>query len=224
MAAAHAGEKHEDEWGLTWYLWWGIYTSIPTSTHTQNSLAVVQPLSLTLFKMGFFEAADREEGGGGEKKSPPPPCLKYDTYPAMMKLGSYTLRNEDPKIIWITWHTSSVLLTSAFYTGISKFCYIKKYRHRFHLGTSFLILLNFLESLRIVLINMPTIVMSAKMDTPVLLKIKCFFFKKKVYDIIVFVHDVTNKILSHDSNYNANVVVWPKFGNSSISVREVIIT
>ena len=54
---------------------------------------------------------------------------------------------------------------------------------------------------------MPTIVMSAKMDTPVLLKIKCFFFKKKVYDIIVFVHDVTNKILSHDSNYNANVVV-----------------
>ena len=37
-------------------------------------------------------------------------------------------------------------------------------RHRFHLGTSFLILLNFLESLRIVLINMATIVMSTKMD------------------------------------------------------------
>ena len=26
MAAAQAAENHEDEWGLTWYLWWGIYT------------------------------------------------------------------------------------------------------------------------------------------------------------------------------------------------------
>ena len=126
---------------------------------------------------GFFRGCwqrGRGRGGGGKKYSPPLPKIT-DTYPAMMKLGSYTLRNEDPKIIWITWNNSWDLLTSAFYTGISKFCYIKKYRHRFHLGTSFLILLNFLESLRIVLINMATIVMSAKMDTPVLLKIKCFF-------------------------------------------------
>ena len=64
--------------------------------------------------------------------------------------------------------------------------------------------------------------MSAKMAAPGVLKIKGFW--KKVYDVIISVHDVTNKILSCDSNYNANVVMWTKFGNSSISVREVIIT
>ena len=37
-------------------------------------------------------------------------------------------------------------------------------------------------------------------------------------------HDAINTILSRDSNYNVNVVMWPKFGNSSISVTEVIIT
>ena len=29
---------------------------------------------------------------------------------------------------------------------------------------------------------------------------------------------------SHDSNYIAGVVMWPKFGNSGISMREVVIT
>ena len=29
MTAAQATENHWDEWGLTWYLPWGIYTSIP---------------------------------------------------------------------------------------------------------------------------------------------------------------------------------------------------
>ena len=37
-------------------------------------------------------------------------------------------------------------------------------------------------------------------------------------------HVVTNKILSRDSNYVVDVVMRPKFGNSSISMREVIIT
>ena len=64
--------------------------------------------------------------------------------------------------------------------------------------------------------------MSAKMATPGLRKIKVFW--KKGYDVIIFVNDVTNKILSRDSNYIVDVVMWPKFGNSSISMREVIIT
>ena len=63
--------------------------------------------------------------------------------------------------------------------------------------------------------------MSAKMATPGLLKIKIFW--KKAYDVIIFALDVTKTILSLDSNYNVNVVMWPKFGYSSISVREVII-
>ena len=37
------------------------------------------------------------------------------------------------------------------------------------------------------------------------------------------VYNVTNKILSRDPNNIIDVVMWPKFGNSSISVGEVII-
>ena len=60
------------------------------------------------------------------------------------------------------------------------------------------------------------------MATPGLLKIKIFW--KKAYDVIFSAHDVTNTILSCNSNYNVNVVMWQKFGNSSISLREVILT
>ena len=51
------------------------------------------------------------------KKTPPPPPLPKicHSYSRMMKFGSYTLAKEDPKNIWITWHTSWVLLTSAFF-------------------------------------------------------------------------------------------------------------
>ena len=66
------------------------------------------------------------------------------------------------------------------------------------------------------------LMMSAKMATPGLLKITVFW--NKGYDVIISVDDVTNKILSRDSNYIVDVVMWPKFGNSSIYMREVIIT
>ena len=55
--------------------------------------------------------------------------------------------------------------------------------------------------------------MSAKMAAPSLLKIKVFW--NKGYYVIDSVCDVTNKIPSHDSNYIVDVVMWPKFGNSS---------
>ena len=63
------------------------------------------------------------------------------------------------------------------------------------------------------------LMMSAKTTTPDLLKIR--IFSNKGYDVIVFVYDVTNKILSRDSNYTINVVMWAKFGNCSISMRKV---
>ena len=66
------------------------------------------------------------------------------------------------------------------------------------------------------------LMMSAKMATLDLLKIKVFW--NKDYDVTISVHDVTSKILSRDSNYIVGVVMWPEFGNSSISMREVIIT
>ena len=63
--------------------------------------------------------------------------------------------------------------------------------------------------------------MLTKMVALGILKIKVFW--SKGYNVIVSFHD-SNKMLSCDSNYVVNVVMWPKFGNSSISIREVIIT
>ena len=65
------------------------------------------------------------------------------------------------------------------------------------------------------------LIMSAKMNTPGLLK--ATIFSNKGYDVITFVHDVTNKFLSCNSNYIVDVVMRPKFGNSSISMKKVII-
>ena len=39
-------------------------------------------------------------------------------------------------------------------------------------------------------------------------------FWNKGYDVIIYDHDATNKILSRDSNYIVYVVMWLRFGNS----------
>ena len=62
---------------------------------------------------------------------------------------------------------------------------------------------------------------SAKLATPGLLKLEIFW--NKGYNVIIVDYDVTNKILSRDSNYIVDVVMWLKFGNYSITIREVII-
>ena len=64
--------------------------------------------------------------------------------------------------------------------------------------------------------------MSAKMATPGLLKMTVFW--NKGYDVIISIDDITNKILSRDSNYTVDVLLQPKFGNCSISMTEVITT
>ena len=64
--------------------------------------------------------------------------------------------------------------------------------------------------------------MSAKLAALDLLEIKVFW--NKGYDFIAFVHDDINEIQSRDLNYIVDVVMWPKFGNSNISMREVTIT
>ena len=84
----------------------------------------------------------------------------------------------------------------------------------------FFILLTFIEILKVVVINKTAIlVMSANFANPSLLKIK--FVWNKSYDIIISAHDITNKILTRNWKYIAGVIIWPKFGNSSIYMREV---
>ena len=70
---------------------------------------------LTLFRMGIFGAAHRSGGvgwGGGGLFAQNLSHISYNDE----TWHSYTLAKEDPKNIWITWHTPWVLLTSAYFT------------------------------------------------------------------------------------------------------------
>ena len=84
-------------------------------------------------------------------------------------------------------------------------------------------LLTVFESSKTFLINMlPVLIMSAKLDSLGLLKIKVF--QNSGYDVTIPDYNVTNKILIRESNYIIGLVMWLKFGDCSISMREVIIT
>ena len=64
--------------------------------------------------------------------------------------------------------------------------------------------------------------MSAKMAALDILKNNGIL--KKGYDVRIPVDDVINKILSRDSNHIVDVPMLPEFGNSIISMRELITT
>ena len=65
------------------------------------------------------------------------------------------------------------------------------------------------------------LMISSKMATLGLLKIKLFW--NKCYNVVISLYNIIKK-LSHDLNYIVSAVMWPKFGSSSISMREVIVT
>ena len=80
-----------------------------------------------------------------------------------------------------------------------------------------------IESSKVALIKMFAIsITSAKLATTGFLINNLFW--NKSYDVIISVHELINKISSRDSNDIVDVVMWPKFGNSSISMKEVILT
>ena len=70
---------------------------------------------------------------------------------------------------------------------------------------------------------MVTILMiPTKLATQGLLKIN--IFQNKGYDVMILDYDFTYKFLLGEWNDIVDVVMWPKFDNSDISMREVIIT
>ena len=100
-------------------------------------------------------------------------------------------------------HPLSSADTSIFSQEISIFCYIKECRHRFYFDTQFQILSIFLESkdwLSKYGYNFDDV---SKNGYASLLKVKQFW--NNSYDVIIFLHYVTNKILPRDSNY---IVDW----------------
>ena len=99
--------------------------------------------------MDFFGAA---HGWGKAKKAPLPKLCHV--YPTMMKLGTVIPHQKrSKKFMNHVTHPLSSADISNFSQEIRKFCYIKKYMYRLHFDTKFLILLTFLEFLKIVLIK-----------------------------------------------------------------------
>ena len=130
-----------------------------------------EPLSVNPVRDGLFLGCSRM--GGGAKRTPLPKiCHAHAT---MMKRGTVIPCLRSQKYLNHVTHSMSSADISIFSPEISKFCYIKKYRYRLHFYTKFLILLTFIESLKIILINMVEILMmSAKMTIAGLGKIKVF--------------------------------------------------
>ena len=62
-------------------------------------------------------------------------------------------------------------------------------------------------------------IMLVKLATLGLFTVKVFWNK----DYNAMIYEVMGKFLSPDSSYIVNVIMWSKFGNSSISMREVTI-
>ena len=88
-------------------------------------------------------------------KRPPLPKICH-TYPTMMKLFNWCTVMPYLKKIQKLYHVTppmSPVDISSFSLEISKFGYIRKYMYRLYFDRKFLILLTFLESLKIVLIK-----------------------------------------------------------------------
>ena len=59
MAASQAVENHGDEWGFSWYLEWGIYTSIPIWNHQQSSVTAAEVTISTQIIMKTIQISTR---------------------------------------------------------------------------------------------------------------------------------------------------------------------
>ena len=151
---------------------------------------------------------------GAARKKPPLPKICH-TYPTMMKFGTVIPSLKKIQKLYQSLDTHPELCCHQhFFT---------RNQQILHFDTEFLILWTFLKSLKIFLVHLVIILMmSAKMATPGLLKILVSW--NKGYDVIIPVDDLTNKFLSRDSNYIVDLFKWPKLGNSSICMREVITT
>ena len=156
--------------------------------------------------------------GAAPKRPLLPPKICH-TYPMMMKLGTvipylkkiqkiYKFRDTPFEFCW---HQHF------FYRKSANFAISRNTDIDCILMNNFQFFLLVLSLYILFLINMITIlIMSPKIATLGLLKIQVFWNKDS--GVIISVHGVTNKILSRDSNYIVDEIMWPKFGNSSISI------
>ena len=129
---------------------------------------------------GLFRGCSRM--GVGAKRFPLPKI--YHTYPTMMKLCTFMPYLKKIQKLYHVTHPMSPANISSFLLEIRKFGCIKKHMYRLHFDTKFLILLTFLESLKIVLTKKVIILMMlAKMAIPGVPKITVF--RNKGYGVII---------------------------------------
>ena len=128
-----------------------------------------------------------------------------------------TLPKEYPKNIWITCHTSWVLLTSALFHWKSVNFVIWTNRYRFHFGTLVLIILTFFNKHGYNFDNVSKIGLPRPSWNKIISKQRSW-----CHSFSTWHH---NEILSPRSNYIVDhvVVMLPKFGNSGLAKGEVII-
>ena len=162
------------------------------------------------------------DGWGGKKA----PFRKIcHTYSKMMKLNTVIPYLNKIQKICITWHTPSFLLTSLFFHRKSANFAISWntdidciFIHNFYL-ISYIIWI-FKDCFNKYDYNFDDVSQNGHSKSSQ----NIFILRwNEIHDFIISVHDVTKKIISSDSNYVVDVIIWPKFGSYSISMREVII-
>ena len=168
--------------------------------------------ALILFRMDPFGDAHRCKGNQKALLSPPS-NLSHIPYNDETWY-SCTLPERESETYKRETNALSCSDSSIFSSDVRKLCYIKKYRYRLHLWYKISNSFNWLWVVKDIANKIVTILIrSAKLATAGLLKIKTFW--NKYYEVIICKYDVTNKIVSSDSNYVVDVVMWPKFSNSS---------
>ena len=80
--------------------------------------------------------------------------------------------------------------------------------------------MTFIEFSKVVFINMITIlIMPTKLVTPDFLEMKVFW--NRVYDVITYVSDISNKISSCDLIYIVDMGMWQRGGFREVALLQV---
>ena len=156
-------------------------------------------LILTQLRMGLFRTA---HGWGREKRSPVPKiCYTYSTMMKLRRVIPYLKKTQK------SYESRDTPLEFCqhqhFFIGNQQILLYQKIQIQIAFLHIIYNLLTFFEFLKIFFISMvKSLITSAKLAAPGLLKI---IFQNKGYDVLIVDCDVTNKVLSRDSNHIVDV-------------------
>ena len=156
-------------------------------------------LILTQLRMGLFRTA---HGWGREKRSPVPKiCYTYSTMMKLRRVIPYLKKTQK------SYESRDTPLEFCqhqhFFIRNQQILLYQKIQIQIAFLHIIYNLLTFFEFLKIFFISMvKSLITSAKLAAPGLLKI---IFQNKGYDVLIVDCDVTNKVLSRDSNYIVDV-------------------